>query len=44
MNFTSLDFLGSWESIYVHFNTTKVVHHEQNHIKFGDDRNMKLAQ
>ena len=42
MNITSLDSLGSWESIYVHFNTIQVGGHEENY--FEDGRNIKFVQ
>ena len=33
MKLGSLDSLGSWESIYVHFNTTEQENHEENHFE-----------
>ena len=40
MNLTSLDSLGTCESIYVHFKTIKLEKHEFNH--FNDNRNTIL--
>ena len=40
MKLTSLDFLASFESIYVHFKTINVEKHELNHFK--DNRNTIL--
>ena len=40
MKLTSLDSLGSCESIYVHFKTIKLEKHELNHFK--DNRNTIL--
>ena len=42
MKLTSLAFLGSWETIYVHFNIIEVENREGN--PFEGDRNIKFAQ
>ena len=42
MKLLLLDFLGSWKSIYAHFNTMEVENPEVNHSE--DDGNTKLGQ
>ena len=42
MKVTTFDSFGSYESIYVHFNTIETANHEVNH--FEHSRNIKLTQ